>query len=442
MKAAFQLSTLFILISITFFSGCMPSYQAGYHAAQTGTQKQTRKTSANRKSNAPSDELASQKDQHEKFAAALESYNQGKITECLKQLSPLVAKGDPKAVFLKGTCYLTYTPFRNEQKANEYYRDSIQGLKWMEKNGDLDAAYLLGLYDLHVGKTISGKKRMSKVFPEIRKKASKGSGLNQLRLANMYYQGWGTKQNKRLAFFWFQLSATKGYPHADYRLGLYYLKNGGAGIVKPNLTKAKSHFRKASAKNFALAQTELGWQLIHSKSASERQLGMLYLKSAKLRNEPTGTRIYNDLLQKKRTVSTSNTRKTSNTASRNRRARKVPTTTAERKAFTKTVSRAVGNSLMKSIGGGQDLVVTVRSYDFDSVLGTCEIDVLVSFNGQVFRADNYRVAGRITVNLDGTNARFARTAANKNYLEWEGFVQLMVVAEAVAKEVEKSNRRK
>ena len=97
---------------------------------------------------------------------------------------------------------------------------------------------------------------------------------------------------------------------------------------------------------------------------------------------------------------------------------------------------------MKSIGGGQDLVVTVRSYDFDSVLGTCEIDVLVSFNGQVFRADNYRVAGRITVNLDGTNARFARTAANKNYLEWEGFVQLMVVAEAVAKEVEKSNRRK
>lgn len=101
------------------------------------------------------------------------------------------------------------------------------------------------------------------------------------------------------------------------------------------------------------------------------------------------------------------------------KALRRPTNADELKNFARKVARAAGESIMKDIGGGQDLVVNVVNVNFDRIADEYEIDIQVSFNGKVFRSDNYQVSGRITIHGDGTKADFARTAANEKYLEWE-----------------------
>ena len=70
----------------------------------------------------------------------------------------------------------------------------------------------------------------------------------------------------------------------------------------------------------------------------------------------------------------------------------------------------------------------------------CIRDRSVSFNGAVFRADNYQVAGRITVSGDGSNARFARTIANEKYKEWEGTISAVKITAAILEAANKNSK--
>ena len=119
---------------------------------------------------------------------------------------------------------------------------------------------------------------------------------------------------------------------------------------------------------------------------------------------------------------------------------KRPSSPDELKSFAKSIANATGRSIMEEIGGGQDLVVNVTRVDYDRSIDEYEVDISVSFNGAVFRADNYQVAGRITVSGDGSNARFARTLANEKYKEWEGTIRAVKITAAILEAANKNSK--
>lgn len=366
-------------------------------------------------------------DHQETIETAQEKFNHGKIEECIDDLKPLVDQLNFKALFLTGKCYSVSTRFKDLKKAASFYRRAVPGLKILAAHGDVDALYYLGGYEMENGHTAEGQAKLQKAISGIRAKANQGDAHSQQRLASMYHFGWGVNQDYAQAFKWFQKCESAGYAYTHFYLGHYYLRKDGRGVVKPSLLKAKKHFQVAADKGFALAQTELGWQLYHSKSSADRERGLTLLVQAKLQQEPIAAKLLASISKSNSDPKTFTRRKTE--------SKNTPKTEAEVKSFVKKVSRAVGRKIMESIGGGQDLVVSVKAMDYDSINGQYEIDILVSFNGKVFRSDNYRVAGRITVNHDGTGARFAKTASNANFKEWEGFLTFLAIAEVVAEAV-------
>ncbi len=87
--------------------------------------------------------------------------------------------------------------------------------------------------------------------------------------------------------------------------------------------------------------------------------------------------------------------------------------------FTREAARRMGRRLMDGFGGGQDLVTDVRNWRYDPSARAFEVDMTTSFNGQFVRSNNYWVTGRLTINEDGSNARFARTSANERFRSFE-----------------------
>lgn len=368
------------------------------------------------------------RDQSETILPALEKFNQGKHKECLDQLKPLAARGNSKALYVSSLCLKIATHFQDRSQALRHLQAALPGLEALEKeSNDVDATYYLGCHDMENQKSESGQARLRKVFPVFLAEAATGNTVYQLRVATMYFNGWGVKQDRIKALKHLSKCADKGYVHADYLIGHYYLK--GDHVVQ-SLSKAKVHLQRAADKGYALAQTELGWQLYHSKSADDRQRGLKLMVMASIQNEPIAA----TLLDK---ISNTHTRPKATTGRTSKTTFKIPKTQAEVKSFIRKASRAVGNSIMESIGGGQDLVVSVKGVDYDSIMGQYDIDIVVSFNGVIFRSDNYLVAGRITVNEDGTNAKFAKTLCNNNFKEWEGILAGLAFAEIIVEAIEK-----
>jgi glycogen debranching enzyme len=93
-------------------------------------------------------------------------------------------------------------------------------------------------------------------------------------------------------------------------------------------------------------------------------------------------------------------------------------------------SRAAATQLMNAIGGGQDLIVQQGQWYYDTTTDELEIPMAVSFNGLVFRSNNYQLNGVLTVKEDGSNPRFARRQANENYQNAESTITALVVTAA------------
>jgi hypothetical protein len=69
--------------------------------------------------------------------------------------------------------------------------------------------------------------------------------------------------------------------------------------------------------------------------------------------------------------------------------------------FATRIAKREAEKVMNSIGGGRELVVNVGNISFDRTSDRYEIDISFSFNGAIFRTNNYQVAGRVTVSPDG-----------------------------------------
>ncbi len=90
-----------------------------------------------------------------------------------------------------------------------------------------------------------------------------------------------------------------------------------------------------------------------------------------------------------------------------------------RKDNARNYARKAGEQIMNAIGGGRDLIVKHNLRYYDPTAKTLEIAMEVSFNGLVWRSNNYLVSGVLTVNENGRNPKFARRAANQNYMDQE-----------------------
>lgn len=101
------------------------------------------------------------------------------------------------------------------------------------------------------------------------------------------------------------------------------------------------------------------------------------------------------------------------------RARLEQEARIERERQARNYARTAGRQIMKAIGGGQDLIVNHKLRYFDESTRTLEIGMDVSFNGAIFRSNHYQVSGVLTVGQNGSKPKFARRAANQNYLDAE-----------------------
>ena len=90
-----------------------------------------------------------------------------------------------------------------------------------------------------------------------------------------------------------------------------------------------------------------------------------------------------------------------------------------RQENTRKYARRAGQQIMNAIGGGQDLIVNHQLRYYDATAKTLEIAMEVSFNGAVFRSNQYKVNGVLTIGENGRNPRFARQAANQKYMDQE-----------------------
>jgi hypothetical protein len=91
----------------------------------------------------------------------------------------------------------------------------------------------------------------------------------------------------------------------------------------------------------------------------------------------------------------------------------------ERKSLARRYANEAGSQVMDGVGGGQDLVVTVTSWEFDNSAGEFIINMAIAFNGAIFRSNSYSVDGILTLKEDGRSPRFSRTYANDKFRKLE-----------------------
>ena len=102
----------------------------------------------------------------------------------------------------------------------------------------------------------------------------------------------------------------------------------------------------------------------------------------------------------------------------------------QRERRAREYARKAGKQIMDAIGGGQDLIVSHQLRYHDPDTSILEIAMDVSFNGALFRSNNYQVTGVLTVGEDGTSPRFARRDANQNYKDAEATMTALGVTVA------------
>lgn len=86
----------------------------------------------------------------------------------------------------------------------------------------------------------------------------------------------------------------------------------------------------------------------------------------------------------------------------------------ELERLAKRYGKDVGRQVMKKMGGGQDLNVNVKKWNFDSYSNKYEIKIEIFWNGSLWRSNNYNIDGIVKVDRSGRNPSFTRTYANQN----------------------------
>lgn len=111
------------------------------------------------------------------------------------------------------------------------------------------------------GDTAYRQKDYAGAFAAYQKAAEAGGRYGQFMLANMYQFGEGVKRDPQKYLHWMRQSAEKGYPPANYLMGIEYLSSDGAVAAK--------YFESASQKEYGPAMHMLG--LMHARGMGVQQ---------------------------------------------------------------------------------------------------------------------------------------------------------------------------
>ena len=74
----------------------------------------------------------------------------------------------------------------------------------------------------------------------------------------------------------------------------------------------------------------------------------------------------------------------------------------------------VGRQVMDKMGGGQDLNVRIKNWNYDNYANRLEVKIEIFWNGSLWRSNNYNIDGILKVDKSGHNPSFIRTYANQN----------------------------
>jgi hypothetical protein len=118
--------------------------------------------------------------------------------------------------------------------------------------GIAEAAYQLGVLRRDGAPGVS--RDDGEAFRWFKRASELGDRDASLPLADAYYRGKGTRQNKTEAALWYKDAAEYGVPEAQYQLGLLYAK--GDAVVKSEQT-AIGWFVRAATQGHAAARDEL-----------------------------------------------------------------------------------------------------------------------------------------------------------------------------------------
>lgn len=99
----------------------------------------------------------------------------------------------------------------------------VSGALWAGEFEDAESAYKVGQYSV--------------AFSKYQACAPKGNAACQFKLAEMYYDGQGVRQNKAEAVKWYKASAELGYIEAQFQMG--YMYENGVQVKQDNAEAAR-----------------------------------------------------------------------------------------------------------------------------------------------------------------------------------------------------------
>ena len=224
------------------------------------------------------------------YEEAIADFNTENYDEAVKKLKKAVMLENTKAKFLLGFCFLKgYGEMKNREKAEAFFKDSIQSIRasaekgnatdelflamsyaygcgsapddreavrWYKQaaeHGNAQAEYQLGqLYENGLDDLVPQNYREAVKWYQ--KAAEHGNAKAQFDLGLRYSAGDLVPQNDKESFKWFRKSAESGYSKAQFVIGMCYLVGEG---VPENETEAAKWFRKAAAQGHKEAEREL-----------------------------------------------------------------------------------------------------------------------------------------------------------------------------------------
>jgi TPR repeat protein len=177
------------------------------------------------------------------YDTAVTAVERGNYAQALRELGPLLKRGDKDGQYLMGLIYFSGMGVQRN------LRESIRYFRLASDQGHEYARLMLGV-------SLNANGEFVESARHLRWAADKGDPSAQFLLAMMYMDGKGVPQDYAETVQLFRAASNQGYAAAMTKLGqLYYFGQGG---MKKNPAEAVRLFRMAAQKGDAQGQLMLG----------------------------------------------------------------------------------------------------------------------------------------------------------------------------------------
>ena len=192
----------------------------------------------------------------------------------LNELTSKADGGDPQAQLDLGKAYYVGEEIPLDLEKAEFYLQKASSMNLIE--ADFFLALILG--------DESGHNKPDEAFPRLLDLAQRGLAKARCEVGEYYLNGWGTVQDYKKAFEWFQRSSDQGYYRSHYYLGWCYYCGLG---ISTNLKKAAELFKKGADLDDVEAQAMLGSCYVEGVGvAKDNKLALHWTQKAVDRGHP------------------------------------------------------------------------------------------------------------------------------------------------------------